>query len=242
MPLSRSIIVKTAFRGDLAEANTMQFVASKTNIPVPRVHCAFVHKGQSYIVMERIRGTTLAWAMADLSDQELDKILLQLRDIILELRSLPAPGGSIANCMGGSLRDSRITRPEPRFGPFPSTLLFHNWLRKGLKPEDHTDRENDEDWEDIKWMVAKQDEGFWGDPVFTHADLSPHNIMVRDGKIVAIIDWDFSGWYPSYWEYTSSFLGNQTREIWQRTIEKFLDPWVDELRMETVRQRWWGEI
>lgn len=63
--------MKAASYGDLAEANTMQFIASKTSIPVPRVHCAFVDKGQTYIAIERIRGTTLAWVIADLSDKEL---------------------------------------------------------------------------------------------------------------------------------------------------------------------------
>ena len=34
---------------------------------------------------------------------------------------------------------------------------------------------------------------------FTHADLAPRNIMIRDGRVVAIVDWAFSGWYPEYW-------------------------------------------
>ena len=40
---------------------------------------------------------------------------------------------------------------------------------------------------------------------FTHADLSPRNIIVKDGKIKAIVDWEFSGWYPEYWEYVKFF-------------------------------------
>jgi hypothetical protein len=41
--------------------------------------------------------------------------------------------------------------------------------------------------------------------VFTHGDLHPGNILVgqeKDGcwKIVAIIDWENSGFYPAYWE------------------------------------------
>jgi predicted unusual protein kinase regulating ubiquinone biosynthesis (AarF/ABC1/UbiB family) len=37
---------------------------------------------------------------------------------------------------------------------------------------------------------------------FTHADLNPTNILVKDGKLAGLIDWQFSGWYPEYWEYT----------------------------------------
>jgi thiamine kinase-like enzyme len=30
--------------------------------------------------------------------------------------------------------------------------------------------------------------------VFTHGDLAARNILVRDGHIVAILDWEFAGW------------------------------------------------
>lgn len=35
---------------------------------------------------------------------------------------------------------------------------------------------------------------------FTHADLHHANILVRDGQLVGILDWEFFGWYPEYWE------------------------------------------
>lgn len=39
------------------EATTMAFVASRTRVPVPRMHCAFVHGDGAFIVMECVRGT-----------------------------------------------------------------------------------------------------------------------------------------------------------------------------------------
>lgn len=41
---------------NLGEAHAMQFVAQHTSIPVPKVLCAFIHKGVTYIVMSRIEG------------------------------------------------------------------------------------------------------------------------------------------------------------------------------------------
>lgn len=38
----------------------------------------------------------------------------------------------------------------------------------------------------------------------THNDLCPLNILISRGpnpKVVGILDWGQSGWYPSYWEY-----------------------------------------
>lgn len=242
IPISKRLIVKSGPFVHLTEAATMSFVASRTSIPVPRVHCSFVHGNQAYIVMERIQGDSFPKAWKTLSKADVESIFVQLRRMLRELRELtPPPGTGVESCVGGSLRDSRIPRSRPRLGPFGTIQEFHLWLRDGLNPEEHPDRKNDQDWKDIKAMVAKQD-GPWPAPVFTHGDLNPFNIMVRGGKVVSIIDWEFAGWYPFYWEYTSAWYGNLTRQSWQSTITKFLDPYPEELEMEIIRQKWWGEF
>jgi thiamine kinase-like enzyme len=90
-------------------------------------------------------------------------------------------------------------------------------------------------------MAAKQD-GPWPTPVFTHGDLNPFNILVCRDKVVGIIDWEFSGWYPHYWEYTSAWYGNLTRTAWRDLVDQFLIGYPMELEMEITRQKWWGEI
>ena len=42
--------------------------------------------------------------------------------------------------------------------------------------------------------------------VFTHGDLGPQNIMVENGHISGIVDWEQAGWYPEYWE-RESYVG-----------------------------------
>ncbi|EKV17643.1 hypothetical protein PDIP_30560 [Penicillium digitatum Pd1] len=42
--------------------------------------------------------------------------------------------------------------------------------------------------------------------LFTHGDIRPQNVMVKDGHVVAIIDWERSGWYPEYWEFAKALL------------------------------------
>lgn len=39
---------------------------------------------------------------------------------------------------------------------------------------------------------------------FTHADLFPSNILVDGGRLSGIVDWQFAGFYPDYWEYTKT--------------------------------------
>ncbi|KAG6166363.1 hypothetical protein E4U27_008226, partial [Claviceps purpurea] len=36
--------------------------------------------------------------------------------------------------------------------------------------------------------------------VFTHGDLNMRNIMMHNGRLSGIIDWETCGWYPDYWE------------------------------------------
>ncbi|RPD61715.1 hypothetical protein L226DRAFT_395135 [Lentinus tigrinus ALCF2SS1-7] len=37
---------------------------------------------------------------------------------------------------------------------------------------------------------------------FIHADLHGANILIKDNRLAAIIDWEHGGWYPEYWEMT----------------------------------------
>ncbi|KAF2846104.1 hypothetical protein T440DRAFT_492908 [Plenodomus tracheiphilus IPT5] len=78
------------------------------------------------------------------------------------------------------------------------------------------------DWHDLQQMMSRQDSP-WPPPVFTHGDLNPFNVLVRGDKVVGIIDWEFFGWYPHYWEYTSAWFGNITRTEWQGMLDKILD-------------------
>lgn len=243
-PLSRHMLVKTGSDVRLVEAATMQFVAEHANIPVPKVLSAFVRNGVAYIVMERIQGQELAKLWHHLSDQIRASLLDQLRVILDELRALRPPTDfAVGNCIGGSLQDFRQSRAPPpvRFGPFRTIQDFHSWLRDGLKQGQAENLEK-ADLDDMNEMIARQ-EGQCPPPVFTHGDLNPSNILVRDDKIVGIIDWEMSGWYPHYWEYTSlKIASDQVNPVWDENIDKFLSPLPDDLKMEKVRFRWWGNI
>ncbi|KAF2124869.1 kinase-like protein [Dothidotthia symphoricarpi CBS 119687] len=202
------------------------------------------HLTEAYIVMERIQGDVLPKAWKGLSEESLEGIFTQLRKIFQELRALTPPPGmtGVESCVGGSLYDSRIPRGKPRFGPFKTIQDFHFWLRHDFKPDDLKRREEDQDSHDLRDMMSKQD-GSWPLPKFSHGDLNPFNVIVRGGNVVGVIDWEFAGWYPYYWEYTSAWFGNLIRTDWQGMIGKFLDrPSPEEFKMEEVRHKWWGEF
>lgn len=242
--LSRDMIVKTGGDVRLDEAATMRFIAKNTSIPVPRVLSAFVWGDSTYIVMEKVQGEELAKVWYRLSDQTIASLLDQLRQMLEELRALQPPTDfAVGSCTGGALQDFRQSREPPpvRFGPFRTIQDFHRWLRDGLE-QGQAENLEQTDLDNVDEMIARQD-GPWPPPVFTHGDLNPSNILIRDDKIVGIIDWEMAGWYPHYWEYTSLKIGSEVvNPVWDDNIDKFLSPLPDELKMEKVRFRWWGNI
>lgn len=244
VPISKHKIVKTGYSVHLTEAATMKYIAEHTTIPVPKVYCSFLHKNRAYIVMERIQGEELAGAWKKLSEKSLQKILAQLKNIIEELRNIePPPGTGVESSVGGSLYDSRLPHGNPRFGPYKTIQEFHRWLRDDIKvtqTETGNSVTSQQEADEIKIMITKQD-GNWSPPVFTHCDLNPFNILVSGDKIVGLIDWESSGWYPLYWEYTMAWFGNQTRTEWQGILCSLLEAYPQELEMERTRNKWWGE-
>ncbi|KAF2689396.1 hypothetical protein K458DRAFT_413675 [Lentithecium fluviatile CBS 122367] len=128
IPISPRKLIKKGHRVHLAEAAALHFVNQMTQIPVPRVYCAFVREteGEGWIVMERVRGRTLDEVWESLGREELKDILKQLRGMVKDLRGLkPLEGGDnlgVSNCVGGSLQDPRFPRGGTRFGPCADVL------------------------------------------------------------------------------------------------------------------------
>jgi len=67
--------------------------------------------------------------------------------------------------------------------------------------------------------------------VLTHNDLAPRNILLRDAKVVAIVDWELSGFYPGYWEYVKAYYWPSWRSAWitEGILYQILDPFILEL-------------
>jgi thiamine kinase-like enzyme len=72
---------------------------------------------------------------------------------------------------------------------------------------------------------------------FTHADLNLRNILVKDGRISAIVDWENAGWFPEYWEYTKCHFGVRFTKRWLKMLEDvFENKYEAELAIE--RKYW----
>ncbi|KAF7562149.1 hypothetical protein G7046_g2001 [Stylonectria norvegica] len=83
-------------------------------------------------------------------------------------------------------------------GPFGSLGEFHDWL---VRPPRRSQVESMY-WHQITTQLSDN-----YPIVFTHGDIAARNIMVRDGRIVALLDWEWAGWCPTYWEYALALRG-----------------------------------
>jgi len=70
--ISKNKILKTGRRVHLTEGATLKYLAENTTIPVPKVHCSFLHKNRAYIVMERIPGEELSKAWNNMSKNSIE--------------------------------------------------------------------------------------------------------------------------------------------------------------------------
>ncbi|KAM7201115.1 Protein kinase-like domain containing protein [Rhypophila sp. PSN 637] len=224
------------------EIAAMEFVRANTTIPIPKV--LEIHDrqpdGTAHIVMSHIPGRDLEQVMVDMSSEQVAGVVKELAGYLSQLRQL---GKDVVN---GEKRDSiiggvggipghdiRLGLNRP-WGPFQTITEFHRYLRFN-EPLQHWTND------DVKAVHSKP-EGHYKIR-FTHADIAPRNIRVgKDGKIAGIIDWEFAGWYPEYWEYVKmAYAGALQRpgwKMWSDAIEaeEGITKYKDELKADEAIQ------
>ncbi|KAH7370217.1 kinase-like domain-containing protein [Rhexocercosporidium sp. MPI-PUGE-AT-0058] len=170
------------------------------------------------LVISRLEGEPAGLALDKCSDEEMYQIGQDLRSWIAELHAITIdrdPKYAITNASGGPCLDYRIGG-DP-VGPFPSENEFSESLRLGILPD----------------LVHRTDHQI----VFTHADLNLRNILVKDGKLSGIVDWENAGFFSEYWEYTKCYFGTSLAKRWLKVVDTvFENRYKAELEIE--RQYW----
>ncbi|EFR00617.1 phosphotransferase enzyme family protein [Nannizzia gypsea CBS 118893] len=225
------LLVKFGQRITIAEAQCVWAMQELfgDKVPVPELFGWRVRNGLVFIYMQLVRGDTLADRWDCMPEKDRISICDELREIITSLRELRY--GDTDQPFIGSINRQNVRDyifvTRPLGGPFETLEQFHDWISSlpliGLSvPSNYVDpyRSYLPDDATIK---------------FTHADLHARNIIIsRDNspKILALIDWEQSGWYPEYWEwckacYTSDCFG-EWRNKW---IPKIFTAYHDEFNV-----------
>nr|OQO26402.1 hypothetical protein B0A51_05588 [Rachicladosporium sp. CCFEE 5018] len=203
-----------------------QYAAEHTDIPIPRVCRTYMWHGRLAIEMEYVAGcVTLAAVWWELTSKQRQHVVEQVADYIKALRALKpssTQGAKVSATSGGACRDVRVATMKT-FGPFDDVSAFHRCLTGGVDDA----------------SVAK----VFGEAVadihardyetrFTHGDLGVQNILIRSGKVVSIIDWECSGWYPEYWEYTKAHYNSVYCPDFYEMLRERIPRYDDELAAE----------
>lgn len=241
-------VVKFGEGVDLTEGKNMMFVRERTKVPLPAVYALFHKAGKNYIIMERIAGQPLSSLWSQLHLLEKQSIVRTLRSYFSELRSLPRTDyyGSLGR---RSLLDGIFwtEEQEPAInGPFASEEAFTEAL--ALKyTYDGRSRYRADFYRQCLPRVLRGNH-----PIFTHGDYQRKNIMVQrlDNHLesphlstwqIHILDWEKSGWYPTYWEYAIATCALQWNDDWCLWIQEALDPYPSEAAwLQTIRLELWS--
>ncbi|KAJ5573935.1 kinase-like protein [Penicillium hispanicum] len=206
------LVLKWSDGTRLEEVLAMQ-VARAAGFPVPRVISYGEHPDTPHapvsILMTRMPGAELGQVYETLSNEDKNSILRELKSYLKAMRGWPNPWGSSRICSleGTAIRSVRV--PNHLAGPFESEEEFNEYLIQPSWSGGFSSEAAYNNALDIAKGIRKLPHRI----VFSHGDLKPHNILVKDGKITGFLDWESAGWYPDYWDFTTA-LRFAREDLW----------------------------
>ena len=192
--LSLNLIVKQTRESDAAdELEGMRF-AQQLGLRVPSIK-RVVHKDRDVcIIMTRIHGRTMEAAWPNMSWLLTIWVAIQLRCFVEIMRmSRSSTAGSLITGKGKSIwLEDYYGLPEHAT---PETLssFIQFWLQY-IPPWKRTEPQISTRGLRLLPITPKHF-------VFTHQDLALRNLLFDEDNNLWLIDWEFSGWYPTYFEY-----------------------------------------
>lgn len=211
------------------EYGALQLVRRHTHIPVPRPLDLVSNSDKSYLLISRVPGVRLGACIDTLIDDEVKILVCDLKKSLAELRAIPkvvAPKYAITNALGEACYDHRINacldydKDRGDFvGPFVNEDELNETLQTSALPgvSHHSGHKI----------------------VFTHGDLNMRNILIQNGRLSAIVDWENSGFYPEYWDYTKAHFITKLQQRWLRIVDEVFNEHGEfESELGTERQLW----
>ncbi|OIW24544.1 kinase-like protein [Coniochaeta ligniaria NRRL 30616] len=163
----------------------------------------------TFLLMSTVPGYPLGWCIDTLSDLEITRLIHDLQEFLAHIRSITrdaAAEKTVSNAIGTACYDHRINASLPYdevrgefVGPFANETEFNDILRCVHLP-------------DVLHHAEHR-------IVFTHGDLNMRNIIMNNGRLSGIVDWENSGWYPEYWDYTKARYITKRNRRWLDVVD-----------------------
>lgn len=176
------------------EAHALRFLHSTgLDLPIPRLICFFILAGTTYTVMQQVKGEMLSTLKGTLDKETQRTIVPEVDAMLRTLATIPQPLADRGKVM---LSPSGHDVPDPvhffeeRCGPFYSKLDCWTYVLERYN-EDEFNQVTDGDTRRIleAELIA-----------YVHTNLRMYNVLVYNGHVSAVIDWEDSGWFPASWQ------------------------------------------
>jgi aminoglycoside phosphotransferase (APT) family kinase protein len=189
------LVLKCSIGTISTEADALRFLNScGLDLPIPRIVDSFVVDGNTFTVMTRIDGDMLIDKLDTMSNEHLRLIVEDLFTVLRTLWTLDQPerdAGKVMRSASGHGMPSPVHFFEDREGPFDNILECYVHMLRHLV----------DSAEEFKELHPNASHTIMSDTiVYVHADLRSHNILVKDGRLSGIVDWENSGWLPLHWQ------------------------------------------
>lgn len=197
------LVIKCTPRLLSTEADALAFLNSTgLDLPIPRLIDTVRLDGYTYTIMTRLPGVHLRSHLIakSLTVEDRQKIIDDILAVLHQLWTLQQPpcdsGKVMLSASGHGLPDGANDK-DTHAGPCPSILECYVPLTTHLK------QPGDPMWS-AELLSARQPElvkAVTSDRIaWVAGDLRPHNILILDGRLSGIIDWQDSGWLPLHWQ------------------------------------------
>ncbi|KAK6814614.1 hypothetical protein RU639_009420 [Aspergillus parasiticus] len=165
------------------------------------------------ITMDFVEGYTLEKVWEKFNQGQKEVLAGDLKRYVSELRELKSEKITALN--DGKVRVLSGSPDVQEGGPFQSREEFNQFLElSGVDTMLHASQDDNldtmphasqDDNSSSSGYSSKDEDAPQGreEFVFSHGDILPRNILVDDqGKVTALVDWEFAGYFPIYWEYS----------------------------------------
>ncbi|KAE8344080.1 hypothetical protein BDV24DRAFT_149327 [Aspergillus arachidicola] len=169
------------------EVQNIEFLKQHTTIPIPSVIREWTDDSDWYfILINCLNGQTIEEAWPTLSQPQKEHIADQVAEYIQQLRQFQSP---IMQSIDG--------------GP-----LYSNWLFLNDEDKPYGSLDSDKQLHIALMQALKESASAICTPyTFTHGDLNCQNVLVKDGELAGILDWESVGYFPVWWEYAATSIG-----------------------------------
>lgn len=224
--------VKMKTRDQSREKAVTDYVYQNHAVKWPRILCTYsvksTHGTLKAMVMTHIPGQTLQEAWPVLSNSQRRSLKMDLKRHLQGMRTFTQPYiWQIGQKPVRNFHD-QIPHAQDRYiGPFNSKQEWDDWCLERVRK-----MHGEKAYNKWKKRLMKMDEdkvASAGDFVLTHADLSPSNIMVHDGVVTGIVDWE------SYIERITLTASSKNKEkCWRDVVEEILPCSKDRLKFHKL--------